>query len=180
MTQYLFANDPGFGPISWILLLVWTLGLLGGVYLYQSWREANPIRARFVHQTGLGLAIISAAGLIVLALKALGIPVVSQRVWTYVAFGAMLLFLGYALWFSSQRLPRLLEATRAAGRNRVVTRAGGARTYGVRNSGGSSGRSAGRPAQSGGTAGEASPATPKPVATTTRREARRDKKRRGR
>ena len=162
MVNYFLANDPGFGRISWVLMLGWLLTLGVGAYLYNGWQERSPVRRRFFRQLGLGLSVISAASLLLLALKAFGLPFVSWRLWTYLAAVVTLAFLGWAGWFYTTRLPRLLAAVPQGGR----AGRGGARTYA---SNGSRPSVAQRP-----------PAPPRPVATTGRRDARRDKKRKGR
>jgi len=161
MLDYFFSDAPGFGRMSWLLMLGWLLSLGAGAYLYAIWRERNPVRARFFRRFGLGLSILSAVGLLLLALKAIGIPYLGWRIWSYLAALVTLGFLGWAGWFYLRRFPQLLAAT-----GRQSGRAGGAsRTY---ESNGS------RQAQ------PRAVAAPRPVATTGRREARRDKKRRSR
>ena len=161
MYDFFFSGDPGFGSYSWLLMLGWLLALAVGVYLYSLWQERNPVRARFFRRFGLGMSILSAAGLLVLALKALSVPYAEWRIWTYVAALLTLLFFGWAGWFWAARMPRLLASTgRQSGRP-----AGGARTYS------SNGGSPATPRP---------PSAPRPVATTGRRDARRDKKRKSR
>lgn len=187
--QNLLRDDLGFGGRSWVAMAIWVIGLLAGIYFYQGWREANPLRARFVQRTGLGLAIISAVGLVVLALRAFGVPVLSKPIWGYLVFLAMLGYLGWAAYFFSQRLPALVASTRDAARRQPVQRAG-ARTYG----GGSKKPSAGaqtysaanskqvgaRTYAASGDGSEPVGQAARPVPTTSRREARRDKKRKSR
>ncbi len=161
MLNYLLSVHPGFGPLSWLSMLGWLIALGIGAYLYTIWQERNPVRARFLRRFGLGSSILGAAGLLLLALKAFRLPYISWPIWSYLAALATLIFMAWAAWFYSQRLPRLLAAgVRASGK---VAR--GARTY---TSNGT------RPVEA------RAPAPPRPVATTGRREARRDKKRKSR
>jgi hypothetical protein len=161
MLNYLLSVHPGFGPLSWLSMLGWLGALAAGAYLYSIWQERNPVRARFFRQFGLGLSILGAVGLLLLALKAFGLPYVAWPIWSYLVMLATLLFLAWAGWFYMQRLPRLLAmSSRQVGRP-----AHGARTYTTNGS---------PPAQT------RPPAPPRPVATTGRREARRDRKRKGR
>ncbi len=161
MANYFFVDNPGFGRISWVLMLAWVGALGAGVYLYNNWQERNVVRRRFFRQFGLGLSILGAGGLLLLALKAFGLPYVSWRIWTYLVALAMLGFLAWAAWFYTRRFPQLMAATQAGKAGR-----GGARTY---SSNGPRAVPAARP-----------PAPPRPVPTTGRREARRDKKRKSR
>ncbi len=166
MAEYFLRDNPGFGNLSWLLMAGWLIGLGAGAYLYSVWQERNPVRARFFRQLGLGLSIVSALGILLLALKAIGVPYLEWRLWSYLAALATLAFGGWAFWFYRTRYPRLMAATRAA--PGTVRRAGarsghGAKTY----------------AANGSVAAQSTP-TPRPVATTGRREARREKKRRSR
>ena len=178
MFDFLF-DIHSFGPLGWLGLLGWLASLGVGAYLYSVWRERNPVRARFFRQLGLGMSILGAVGVVLLALKALQLPYVGWPIWSYLAALATLGYLAWAGWFYSSRLPQLLAA---AGRS--ATRTGqGAKTYPAARSGrgaktyaapAARGSNGARPA-------EAPPATPpRPVATTGRREARRDRKRKSR
>ena len=162
MLKYLLSIHASFGPLSWLAMLAWVGALAAGAYLYSMWQERNPVRARFFRQFGLGFSILGAVGLLLLALKAFGLPYVAWPIWSYLAMLATLLFLGWAGWFYTQRLPRLL----AMSGRQVGRPSHGARTY---TTNGSSGVQTRAPA-----------APPRPVATTGRREARRDRKRKGR
>ena len=161
MLNYFFSDAPGFGRMSWLMMLGWLLSLGAGAYLYSVWQERNPVRARFFRRFGLGLSILSAAGLLLLAMKALALPYLGWRIWSYTSAIATILFIGWAAWFYVSRLPQLLAATSRQG----ARPSRNARSY---ESNGS------RPA-------ETRPAPPpRPVATTGRREARRDRKRKSR
>jgi hypothetical protein len=167
MSNYFLSQGPGFGPLSWLSLLAWSLLLAAGLYLYRSWRERNPVRARFMRQLGLVLSILSGTGIALLALKGLRIPVLSFRIWSYLV---ALATIGCAVWAAVmyQRISQLVAASgrTPATTRRIVPQPGrGARTYSA----------------NGTTGAETRPIpTPRPVATTGRREARRDKKRKSR
>lgn len=168
MSDYFLSQPLSFGPLSWLSLLGWGLILAAGLYLYTSWQERNVLRARFMRQLGLVLSILAGAGIVLLALKGLRVPVLSYRIWVYLV---ALATVGYGVWagITYQRINQLVAAS---GRNAAPVRRGsqpagrGARTY---SSSGSNGAEQPRPAQ-----------PPRPVATTGRREARRDKKRKSR
>lgn len=162
MYNYLFSDRTGFNGAAWIATLVWLFALGIGIYLFQVWRERNPIRARFVRQFGLGLTVVSAVGLVLLILKSLSIPIVDWRIWSYATAALTVLLLIWGAWYNFSRLPQLLAAARQpVGRSRS-----GARTYST--------------AGTAQPAAQRAPAPPKPVATTGRREARREKKRKSR
>lgn len=161
MVNYFFSVPTGFGPRGWIGLLIWLAALGAGAYLYSMWQERNPVRARFVRQLGLGLSVVGAIGVLLLALKAFRLPIVSYPAWSYLWALVTVAYLAWAGWFYLNRLPRLLAASARPARGT----AHGARTYTTNGS---------RSAQ------PRPPTPPRPVATTGRREARRDKKRKGR
>jgi hypothetical protein len=167
MSNYFLSQSPGFGPLSWLALLGWGLLLAAGLYLYNSWQERNPVRARFIRQLGFVLSILAGTGVVLLALKGLHIPVLSYRIWVYLVALATVI---YGVW-AAYKFQRMQQLVAASGRTPAVTRrlapqpGRGARTY----------------SSNGPTGAETRPIPPqRPVATTGRREARRDKKRKGR
>lgn len=168
MSNYFLSQPLSFGPISWLWLLAWGLTLAAGLYLYTSWQERNVLRARFMRQLGLVLSILAGTGIVLLALKGLRVPVLSFRIWGYLV---ALATIGYGVW-AGITYQRISQAVAASSRNVAVTRRGsqqsgrGARTY---TTNGTNGATEPRPIP-----------TPRPVATTGRREARRDKKRKTR
>jgi hypothetical protein len=165
MANYLFSDRPGFHGAAWVATLCWLLILAAGIYLYSVWQERNPVRYRFNQRLGIGLMAVGGVGLVLMALKALGMPILSWRIWIYIDVLATIAVLGWAAWFYTQRLPRLLTTSSRAGAAVGARGARGARTYSANGT---------RPA-------EARPVQPpRPVATTGRREARRDKKRKSR
>lgn len=172
MFQNLFTSDLGFGGRSWVALGFWVAGLLVGIYLYQAWREINPVRGKFFKRTGLGLAILSAVGIVVLLFRVIGIPVASMPVWSYLVMLVTLGYISYATWWATQRLPSLTAASRD--QRRLPTQAGqtgrnSARTYNA--------PANAKPAK---TAVPTTTPAPRPVATTSRRESRRDRKKKQR
>ncbi len=167
----MFTENLAFGARSWIALAVWVAGLIGGMYLYQGWREANPVRLRFMRRLGLGLGILSAVGLVALALRAFGVPVLSYPIWSYLVMLATLGYLAWGVFYATQTLPALADAARSkpGAKTYGASGKGGAKTYGAGSKGGAKTYTA-----------QTEPAAPRPVATTTRREARRDRKKKSR
>lgn len=166
MSDYFLSQNPGFGPLSWLSLLAWGLLLAAGLYLYTSWHERNPVRARFVRQLGLVLSVLAGLGVALLAVKGLGIPVLDYRIWGYLVALATVI---YGIWAAAsyQRISQQAVAagrTPGAVRRQPVAPGRGARTYST----------------NGPVASETRTVQPRPVATTGRREARRDKKRKSR
>ena len=172
MFNSLVSNGHSFGARSWLAVFVWVIVLACGYYLYQMWRERNPVRVQFMQRLGLGMLIASGVGLALMVLRVPDIAVISWPLWSYLAMLGTLAFLGWAAWFYTQKLPALAATSgrQVAGRGAPVARAG------TRSSGNSGGGArtyttpTGPPVRS----------EPRPVATTTRREARRDRKRKSR
>ena len=132
MSDYFLSQPLSFGPISWLWLLAWGLILAAGLYLYTSWQERNVLRARFMRQLGLVLSILAGAGIVLLALKGLRVPVLSYRIWGYLV---ALATIGYGVW-AGITYQRISQARSSERPERVpVTRRGsqqsgrGARTY---------------------------------------------------
>ncbi len=167
MLDNLVTNGLDFGPRSWLAVFIWVIGLVCGYYFYRMWQERNPVRMSFLQRFGLGLLSLSALGLVLMLVRGLDLPVLGWPLWGYLAMLATLLFLGGAAWYYTQKLPALTTTSgRQVSRGAPATRAGarssgnGARTY----------NAPAAPVHS----------EPRPVATTTRREARRDRKRKSR
>lgn len=163
MIQYFTQARPPFGNISWTMLVVWAAALVFGLYLLRSYRDSNPVRLGFARQTGLILSALSGLGLLLLIFKFFQIPVLDWRLWSYLVAFASLGYWGYALYHYNSKLPAQIAASRPTRAVRGPAPRGGAKVY-----------------SSPGTTTPRPPREPRPVATTTRREARRDKKRKAR
>lgn len=166
--MYFIESNVPFGRISIFMVLVWLVTAGIGLYLLRAYTDRNPLRQRFVRQVGLFEAALAGVGLVLLVFKYFNVPVLEWRLWTYLVVLAWLGYTGYAAWFYTSRLPAIIAATSRIGRgqrpqiSRGSRPSGNARTY---------------PANG---AADASPREPRQPATTTRREARRERKRRSR
>jgi hypothetical protein len=162
MDNYFTQPQPGLGGVSWTMGLVWVLGLAAGIYLLTQWRESNPVRYHFGRLFGIVTVVLSALGIVQLALRFFEVPTVEWRLWSYLLALATLGFWGWGIYYSMQRLPAQAAAARRSMRGAPQR---GARTY----------------AANGSIATSARPQRqPRPEATTSRREARRERKRRSR
>lgn len=164
--RYFIEPNVPFGGISWAMLVVWAITLGVGLYLLRSYRDKNPMRARFLQRVGLIEAILGGVGLALLILKIVNVGVLEWRLWSWLVALAWIGYTAYAAYVYNTRLPVQMATARPMRTTRAPTGRSGARTYAV------SGTSA--PAE------PREPRAPRPVATTTRREARREKKRKGR
>ena len=161
--NFFIQPDPLFGNVSWATGVFWLALLAAGVYLLTQWHESNPARYRFGRQFGIVATVLSALGLVFLILNWFQVSPFNIRLWMYLIGLASLGYLGYALYAYNSKLPAQIAAMRST---RAVRGAAprGARAYSANVTPNES-----RPARQ-----------PRPVATTTRREARREKKRKGR
>jgi hypothetical protein len=151
--EYMTASSPaaGFGTLAWIFFLLQLVGVAAGAYLVYAHTERNPARHAFMRQLGIALLILGGVGLLAAVLRLIGVPVISQRLWFWILLLVDLGVAGYVTYYMRSVLPDLEKAQ--AGRRSV------------------------RPAAARSVATEQqAPATPRPVATTGRREARRERK----
>ncbi len=144
------SGSAGFGTLAWIFFLLQLMGVGAGAYFVYAHTERNPARHAFMRQLGIALLVLGGTGLLAAALRLVGVPVISQHLWLWILLLVDLATAGYITYYMRSVLPALEKAQ--AGK-RVV-----------------------RPAQARSIASEAAPATPRPVATTGRRDARRERK----
>lgn len=164
MIEFFTEPDLLFGGVSYTTGLFWLLLLAGGIYLLRQWRDSNPVRYRFGRQVGTVIAALGAIGLVLLALNFFQVSPFNNRLGIYLIGFISLGYLAYAVYVYTSRLPAQIAAARPTRAVRGTVSRGGARTYPANNV----------PAE------PRAPRAPRPLATTTRREARRDKKRKGR
>lgn len=163
--RYFIEPNVPFGGVSTAMALVWAVALGVGVYLLRSYRDNHQVRTRFVQRAALIASVLSGVGLVLLVLKFLNVPVVEWRLWSWLVALAWLGYLGYTIYFYNSRLPVQIATSRPM---RTVRSQAGRHTARMYAAGGD-GASTPKP-----------PREPRPVATTTRRDARRDKKRKSR
>lgn len=144
---------PTLGSLAWTFFILQILGVAAGAYLRFMHTERNIARQAFMQQLGIALMIIFGVGVLIGALRMLNVPVLNQPLWFYVQAVVELGMAGYIFYYMRSVLPGLEKAQ--AGRARPGQRPQ-ARSLGTE---------------------PAAPPEPRPVATTGRREARRDKKR---
>lgn len=151
---YLTTAAPQFGPLAWIFFIGQILGVGAGAYLYFMHTERNPARQTFMRQLGIALMILAGVGVALGALRLLNVPVLNQRLWFWIQALVELGVAGYVFYYMRSVLPGLEREARSRGGKPGAPRPP-------------------RPIPN----GDPAPATPRPVATTGRRDARRDRKR---
>ena len=170
--DYLIRIDPEYGGVSQLMTLVWLGVFFTGIMLLRGQPPSNPVRAAFRRRTALGAVIFGGVGIVQLLLRVVEnqigtpyddtIPALDFRLWSYLILLAGLVFLGFSVRYWRTRYRQEVAASKQM---RVVkpTQQRRAQPNKV------------APANNATVESE-----PRPVATTSRREARRDRKRRGR
>ncbi len=150
--DYMTASSPaaGFGTLAWIFFLLQLMGVGAGAYLVYAHTERNLARHTFMRQLGIALLVLGGVSLLAAVLRLAGVPLISQRLWLWILLLVELASGGYIYYYARTVLPDLEKAQ--AGKRPL-------RTVQVRS-----------------VTTESAPATPRPVATTGRREARRERK----
>ncbi|WP_298490059.1 hypothetical protein [uncultured Chloroflexus sp.] len=148
--DYFVAVSPTFGSYAWTFFIVQILLVAGGAYFIWLHTERNVAKATFFRQLGIALMIVGGFGVALGVARMLNTPTFNLRFWFYIQFVIELILGGYVFYYMRNVLPELVRNSR--------TRAPTPRQV---------------PA-------DATPATPRPVATTGRREARRERKRKQR
>ncbi|PDV99353.1 hypothetical protein [Candidatus Chloroploca asiatica] len=156
--NYFTTAAPEFGTLGWLFFLGQLLGVGAGAYLRFMYIERHPIRQTFLHQLGLGLMVLGGLGTLLAVLRLLNVPTMNLRIWSWLLFVIQLGAAGYVFYYVRNVLPNLIREARLAGVKPGKT---------------------GAPRALSGGAG-AVPAEPRPVATTSRRDARRERKRKTR
>jgi hypothetical protein len=151
--SYFTTAAPQFGPLAWIFFIGQILGVGAGAYLYFMHTERNPARQTFMRQLGIALMILGSVGVLLGALRLLNVPTMNQRLWFWIQGLVELGVAGYVFYYMRNVLPGLERDAKARGL-----------------------KSPPRPPR-GIPAVSPEPATPRPVATTGRRDARRERKR---
>lgn len=153
--SYLTTAAPQFGPLAWIFFIGQILAVGAGAYLSFMHSERNPARQTFMRQLGMALMILGGVGVLLGALRLLNVPTMNQRFWFYLQALIELGVAGYVIYYMRNVLPTLEREARSRGGKGGAPRPP-------------------RPIPN----GDPATATPRPAATTSRREARRDRKRR--
>lgn len=153
---YLTTAGNVFGPFAWIFFLLQVAGVGAGLYLMFMYQERDPLRKSFIRQLSITLLVAGGIGTLLGLLRLANASVFAQRFWFYLQLVIELGIVGYVLYYLQAVYPALVAQAQA---RRGPTKRSSARIA----------------AASSNVATEPAPA--RPVATTGRREARRDRKR---
>jgi hypothetical protein len=161
--NYLTTYSTTFGAPETIFLIAHVALALAGIYYAFIATSSDALRAESLRLLGYGLLALGLVGTLVAVLRLAVGEVFSMPIWLTIVTLLDVALIAYALYYAFSVYPARRAALAQSSRNRGSARGGG------------------RPAtlQSNSTNGS-SYSAPRPVATTTRRVSRRDRKRKAR
>ena len=164
---YLTTVTTDFGALEWVFFIAQIALAVAGVYLTFLRAEPHAIRRAVSRNFGYALLGLGALGVILGALRLAPVALFTMPIWFAIAIVLEAIVALYAVYYLLAVLPARVAAYDQANRGRGARRNVG-RLVGTL-------REAPLPAN-----GTAQFSDPRPVATTTRRESRRDRKRKSR
>ena len=167
---YLTTVTTDFGALEWVFFIAQIVLAVAGVYLTFLRAEPHPIRRIVSRNVGYALLGLGALGIVLSALRLAPVALFTMPIWFAIATALEAILAIYAVYYLLAILPARVAAYDEANRGR------GAR----RNIGRSVGALREARLQANGAHGTPPFSDPRPVATTTRRESRRDRKRKSR
>jgi hypothetical protein len=160
---YLTTFSTDFGALEWVFFIAQIAVGGAGVYLAFLRGDTHPVRAAANRQLGIALLAVGGLGALFGALRLAGVQVFTMPIWFTIVTVLEAILAIYAIYYVTSVLPARLAAYEEANRSRGVRR--GTRP---------------QPAlQANGLNGAAFSETRAP-ATSTRRDSRRDRKRKSR
>jgi len=162
--NYLTTYSTAFGAPETIFLIAHVALALAGIYYAFIAKSSDTLRGESLRLLGYGLLALGLVGTLVAVLRLAVGAEFSMPIWFTIVTLLDVALIAYALFFALSVYPARRAALAQSSRNRGAARGGGRQQPTL---------------QSNGTNGSSySPS--RPVATTTRRVSRRDRKRKGR
>jgi hypothetical protein len=162
LLTYLTTSTGDFGGPEWGFFVVEIAAALAGIYLAFLRNDTRAVRGAILRRGGLALGVLGALGTLFGALRLAAVEPLTMPIWFYAVGLVEILLAAYTVYYWLARYPAqqaVFEQTaRSAGRR------GGARPQPALQTNGN----------------RVAISTPRPEATTGRRDSRRDRKRRGR
>lgn len=161
VSSYLTASA-SLGPFGWTFFIIQIAAAIGGAYLAFMRGDTHPVRGAALQRLGYALLVLGAVGTILGGLRFGDVAPFAAHYWFYLVALFEVVLIVYALVYrqgSYAEQMALFESSRGRGQ-----RGGRAAALGVNNNG---------------RIGPELADGPRPVATTGRRGARRERKRRG-
>jgi hypothetical protein len=169
---YLTTFTTDFGALEWVFFIAQIALVVAGVYLTFLRVEPHAIRRASSHNLGYALLGLGGLGIVLGALRLAPVGLFTMPLWFAITTALEAILAIYAAYYILAILPARVAAYNEANRSRGARRsAGRAQPVGTLRE---------PPLQANGTHGTGSFSEPRPVATTSRRDARRDRKRKTR
>jgi hypothetical protein len=162
---YLTTYTADFGTLEWVFFIAQIAVAVAAIYLAFLRADRNPLQRESLQRLGYALLALGGLGILAGGLRLAAVELFTMPIWFTIVTILEAVLVVYALYYALSIYPARQAALAEANRNR------GAR------------RGAPRPQaalQSNGTSHAVSYGEERPVASTSRREARRDRKRKGR
>lgn len=106
--NYLAAASPEFGVFAWIFFALQIVALLAGLYIIYLRADTNQVRRRIWKQFGIGLAVIGGVGVLLGLLRLANVPIFNLRFWFYLLLLVELGLGAYVYYFSRTSYPQLI------------------------------------------------------------------------
>jgi hypothetical protein len=161
--SYLTTFSADFGPLEWVFFIAQVVVAAAGAYLVFMRADPHPVRGGAIRQLGYALLAVGAIGTLLGVLRLAGVQVFTMPIWFTIVTVVEVVLAIYALYYAMSVYPVRLAAYEEANRAR------------------SNRRSSARPqpaVETNGTHGIYT--VPKPASMPSRRDARRDRKRKSR
>jgi bacteriorhodopsin len=161
MFEYLATQTTRLGSLGWLFVVIQVAALLAGLYLLFLQTDPHPVRGPLLKRLGYLLGGLGALGLLLAIGRVINLGPLTYRWWFYALAIVEILAAAYVLYYQRNVYPAQMAAYRASarrGQGRPVVRGSNAapRANGV----------------------AAAPPPPRPESITSRRESRRERKRR--
>ena len=162
--NYLTTYSPAFGAPETIFLIAHAALVLAGVYYAFLAKSSDVLRSESLRLLGYGLLALGLVGTLLAVLRLAVGDAFSMPIWFTIVTVLDVALIAYALYFALSIYPARRAALALSNRNRGAVRGGGRQ----------------QPTLQSNTTNGSSYGATRPGATTTRRESRRDRKRKGR
>jgi hypothetical protein len=159
---YLTTFSTDFGTLEWVFFIAQIAVAVAGAYLAFLRAGTHPIRGAATRRLGYALLALGGAGTLLGVLRLAGVQIFTMPIWFTVVTVAEALLIAYALYYALAIYPAQLAAYDEANRARGTRRAAARPQPAIQATG-----------------ANGAPAEPRP-AVSSRRDARRDRKRRAR
>ena len=109
-------EDEVFGPLATIYLIIFIAGFLTSAVLY--WRaperfKTNALRRRLSRHFATIFMWVTGVGLAFFGFRVLGLPFLGIRLWLWVSLVALLVAMGYVVYYMRARYPAERQAYEA-------------------------------------------------------------------